>query len=183
MARTEIGKLATRVKNIDKNLLRTGSVTNQLRQDLLSELDAQLSTLPDTGNMEMGGANDRGVASSVSTNKTVNLRWVGEAVYYLEFGTGAPAVGAYPDASRMAEAVTEYGPYAPRPDNHWNGWRRGAEWKLPEEYGHADGSPVYSSGWVPYAPFYKTIHAYESGKFKDNLEREVQTRTKTLITG
>lgn len=174
---SEIKQFATRLKKLPRELTRDGTIAETIGDEFCKELAKRI---PSGLDITKGGGNDE--PSRVDFRKTqrsVTPFWTGNQVYYLEYGTGSPAVGKYPDSERMLESNTEYGPYAPRPLGH----NLGAYWRLPDLYwkqpdtlqnGNSSVVDYYvTKGWEPYAPFYLTVQQFKMGAFNKPIEQRV----------
>lgn len=170
----ELKAYANKLKKLEGKLKRSNDVPKVLASELENALVRNLPQFSDAWDYKIGGANGTGVVRSSAANQTASLTWSGDQIWYLEFGTGAPAVGKYPDPQTMAEA----GGYAPRPSGHLFG----SKWALPkDEYQTEDGKWVVSGGWQPYAPFYFTVLLYKSGKFNQPMEDALRKQLENLL--
>lgn len=137
--------------------------------------DELRSNLPVMGSdYAAGEGNDTGYVSSKAKRGTASISWTGRQIWYIEFGTGSPAVGKYPDQAQMTDASA----YAPRATGH----SLGAYWTLPmDEFTDANGNPIVTKGWEPYAPFYKTQMAFRSGKFDQAVSKTLRDLIKETL--
>lgn len=170
----ELKAYANKLKKLEGKLKRSNDVPKVLASELENALVRNLPQFSGADDYAIGGANSTGVVRSAAVNQTASLIWSGDQIWYLEFGTGSPAVGKYPDPQTMAEA----GGYYPRPDGHVFG----SKWVLPmDEYRYSTGAPIVSRGWQPYAPFYFTVLLYKSGKFNQPMEDALRKQLENLL--
>lgn len=170
MANT-IKQLVKHIASAEKRLNSSNAVANVVASELKDEL---LSNLPVITDLTKGGGNDTGYVSTRVGKQTATLRWTGKGIWYLEFGTGIVGDGMYDDPERMSDANG----YAPRPYDH----ALGQYWTLPmEEFSTADGKPVMTKGWAPYAPFYTTVLMFQSGKFSDKISSAVREQVEKIL--
>lgn len=167
-----IGNYANKLANLEKNLNRRNDIARTIADEFSDELRKNLPALGD--DYAHGAGNEVGYVSSSVSKQTATITWYGKQVWYLEFGTGSPAVGRYPDGEQMATA----GGYSPRPNGH----SLGVYWTLPmDEFSTSDGKPIVTKGWAPYAPFYSTQVAFRSGKFNMEIGATVRKLTDSLL--
>jgi len=170
MANT-IKQLIKTISNAERRLNSTNAVPSVIASELKQEM---LSNLPEITDLTKGGGNDTGYVSTKVGKQTATLRWTGTGIWYIEFGTGIVGDGKYGDPERMNDANG----YAPRPYDH----ALGQYWTLPmEEYSTADGKPVMTKGWVPYAPFYTTVLMFQQGKFSQQIARAVREQVDKIL--
>lgn len=155
-----IGKM----KSLESRLKRSNDLSKTVADLLKTEMSKNLGSMVGIP-PEKGGGNDLGSIRTTAKNQIATLTWKGDQIWYLEFGTGIVGAGRYPDGSTMAEANG----YSPRPMGHSDG----EFWRLPHEFDLADGTGVYSSGWKPYAPFYKTMTQVQNGSFDEEIGKTV----------
>lgn len=174
---SEIAKFASKLKRLERTMNRRNAISEVIADNLLHELNTNLSRIPQgVDQFEIGGANDVGHASASGAHQTATLRWSGNQIWYLEFGTGAVGLGQYQDPIRMAEANG----YTPRPW-HWDGSGVSSYWRSPPEYADATGRRFLTNGWAPYAPFFNTMLVYQNGQFNSAIEKAVNELTESLL--
>lgn len=156
---SDFGNFANKLRNLEKNMNRRNAVAQVIADDFADTLRSNLPELGD--NYAKGAGNDLGYVSSRAANQTATITWTGSQIWYIEFGTGSPAVGKYPDGAQMSDVG-----YGPRATGH----ALEMYWTLPmDQFSTADGKPVVTKGWSPYAPFYKAQLAYRSGDFDEDI--------------
>lgn len=169
---SELTAFTAKLSKLESKMNRRTAIPQTIASEFADELR---SNLPVMGNdYAKGEGNDTGYVSSKAAQGKATISWTGQQIWYIEFGTGSPAVGKYPDQAQMTDAGT----YAPRATGH----SLGAYWTLPmEEFSDADGKPIVTKGWAPYAPFYKTQMAFKSGKFDSAVEKTVHDLVKEFL--
>lgn len=144
-----ISQLVSRLNSLDGKLRRSNDMAKAAGEAFYTELQNNInSSVATIDDFSKGAANNSGrVTQPTVKGGVATVKWSGNQIHYLEFGTGLVGSGKYPDQAQMAE----YG-YEPRPTGH----HAGTWWILPSQYTTAEGKPVFTQGWEPYAPFYKT---------------------------
>lgn len=148
MMANSIKQLITRLNSLDSKLKRSNDMAKAAGEAFADKLADNVNNAASVSDPSQGGANGIGrVSRPAVKGGMATVRWSGNQIHYLEFGTGIEGDGKYPDGAQMAE----YG-YQPQPYGH----HAGQWWILPSKYTTAEGKPVFSKGWQPYAPFYST---------------------------
>lgn len=144
-----ISQLKSKLQSLDGKIKRSNDMAKAAGEAFRGELENNVNaTVGAINDFAQGAANDPGrVLKPTVKSGVATVRWSGNQVHYLEFGTGLVGDGKYPDQAQMAE----YG-YEPQLDGH----RLGTKWVLPSRYTTSEGKPVMTQGWLPYAPFYNT---------------------------
>lgn len=174
MANSDLRKFIRNLSTLEGKVKRSTVPAKTLSESLKKEMLDNMTVLQ-TATAEKGGLNDTGRVSVKAKSNEVTLKWTGDQIFYLEFGTGIQGDGRYKDESLMASKG-----YKHRPTASWreNG---GTVWTLPEEYTDSNGERIKSDGWEPYAPFYKTKQAYLRGAMKPELEQAVRELVKSKL--
>lgn len=144
-----ISQLTSRLKSLDGKIKRSNDMAKAAGEAFYSELQNNVnSSIGSIDDFAKGAANNIGRVNQPTVKSGVaTVKWSGNQIHYLEFGTGLVGSGKYPDQAQMAE----YG-YESQPTGH----HAGTWWILPAQYTTSEGKPVFTQGWTPYAPFYKT---------------------------
>lgn len=166
-----ISGLARKLKSLDSKVKRSNDIAKAAGEAFQTKLVSNVNEAAAKANdFSSGAANSFGkVAKPTVKGGEATVRWSGNQIHYLEFGTGIEGDGKYPDASQMAE----YG-YEPQPYGH----HAGIWWILPSQYTTSEGKPVFSKGWVPYAPFY---HTQLEARYGSLLDVPVEKALRNLI--
>lgn len=149
MMANSIKQLISKLNTLEGKLKRSNDMAKAAGEAFSDKLAENVNaTAASVSDPSQGGANDTGrVLRPTVRGGMATVRWSGNQIHYLEFGAGIEGDGKYPDGAQMAE----YG-YQPQPYGH----HAGQWWILPSQYTTAEGKPVFSKGWAPYAPFYTT---------------------------
>lgn len=149
MMANSIKQLITKLNSLDSKLKRSNDMAKAAGEAFADKLAENINTtVASIDDPSQGSANNIGrVSRPAVKGGTATVKWSGNQIHYLEFGAGIEGDGKYPDGAQMAE----YG-YQPQPYGH----HAGVWWILPSKYTTSEGKPVFSKGWVPYAPFYST---------------------------
>lgn len=143
-----IKQLITKLNSLEGKIKRSNDMAKAAGEAFADKLTDNVNAAAVVSDPAKGGANSTGsVLRPTVKGGVATVRWSGNQIHYLEFGTGIVGLGKYPDGAQMAEYN-----YQPQPYGH----RLTTWWILPSEHTTAEGRPVWTEGWVPYAPFYTT---------------------------
>jgi len=167
----EFKRYANKLRNLETRLNRSNATAQVVGEEFAQGVRDHLPVIQD---YRKGSGNELGRVSSRVARQTATITWSGAGIWYIEFGTGSPAVGKYPDSAQMGEANG----YEPRPNGH----TLGQYWVLPmDEYSLSDGRPVITKGWAPYAPFYTTQMEYQMGKYKEPIANAAREQVENAL--
>ena len=168
---SDLGNFAKKLRRLETNMNRRNGIAKSLADDFADKLRDNLPQLGD--NYAKGAGNDLGYVSSTAAKQTATITWTGNQIFYIEFGTGSPAVGRYQNTPQMMDAG-----YAPRATGH----SLGVYWTLPmDEFSTSDGKPIVTKGWEPYAPFLTTQLAYHGGQFHGGMIDATKKQVESLL--
>lgn len=149
MMANSIKQFITKLSSLEGKIKRSNDMAKAAGEAFSDKLTENVNaTAASVSDLSKGAANKTGkVLKPTVRSGVATVKWSGNQIHYLEFGTGVEGDGKYKDPAQMAEYD-----YSPQPDGHHVGqW-----WVLPSKYTTSEGKPVFSKGWAPYAPFYTT---------------------------